>query len=406
MNRPLTAHQKFELTPQSAIIRSDKPNKGIEAHASSNPNVMHYLVGYLPDGTKARVVQRHGKGGMDFNKIVGGKVFAVAADGFSPVFEKGADKKLSTVQKVEDGLPVFSASGFYLLSSKDYPALDMQSAYVLLQNKGARALVLSQEQLDARQELLLESEFDLELLDVGLADALSDDRNVFLPFDGDMDKKRQRSITRTKEEFEDTQEEYEGVEFAPCVANQKSGSPFVLLVWSTATKRGHAAVLREQDGLDEDGRLRPMYFSPTEAVAYFKTTKEGRALLAATESGGTVAVAYVQGHSVRTSVSFRRKAENTLDEPTGKAQYGDAVFIQGAIRGWCKGIVAYLHSQHPNFPYADYDTHNYVVAPRQAEIGMTRKPVGQDGWLPPVAVHYGIGSWLLMGLSAADAQTA
>ena len=397
--RPLAASQTFDFNVASAILRAEKPNKGLEAKAAANANLMHRLTGYLPDGTKVAVAQRHGKGGMDFNKLLGGKVFAVAADGFSPVFEKGADKKPTKVQKLEDGLPLYSASGFYLLSSKEYPALEITTAYALLQDDGARALLLTDEQLADKVDITLESELDWELLELRLADALSDSNSLVAGFDADINKKRQRGISRAREEAEDTEEPYAGVEFKELAASAKSGSPFVMLVWTTESARGHAFVLREGEVVDQDtGLLHNAYFDPEQAIAYFKGTKAGRALLAELDRGHAVSVGLVQGHDVRTSVSFKRKAENVAAAPKGAPRYGDAVFIEGALKGWCRAIVNVMYSQHPNFPLADYEAHHYVAALRQVEVGMNKRPAGQTGWLPPVAMHYGVGSWLLASL--------
>lgn len=399
----LVASAQFDFNVASTIIRSEKPNKGLEAKAAANPNLLHRITGYLENGTKITVAHRPGNGGMDFTKLLGGKVFAVAADGFSPVYEKGADKKPSKVQKTEDGLPLYSASGFYLLSSKEYPALSLHTAYALLQDKGARVLLLTDAQLAAKQETLLESELDLDLFEVALADALADSKSSVAGFDAETNKKRQRGITRAQEEAGDSGDAYAGVEFQELHASQKSGWPFVLLVWAAEQAKGHALIVREVDLVDQDsGHLRTVHMSAEQAVAHFKDSKEGKALMALVDAGQVVSTSFVQGNALRTSVSFRRKAENVLATDDTKAQFGDAVFVRGALKGWCKAIVSILHSQHPKFPAADYDAHHYVAALRQAEVGMNRKE-GGTGWQPPVAMHYGVGTWLLKSLPKAAA---
>lgn len=398
----LAASKTFDFAVASAIIQSEKPNKGLDARVAANANLMHRLTGFLPDGTHVAVAQRPGRGGMDFNKIVGGKVYAVAADGFSPVFEKGTDGKPSKTQKVEDGLPLYSASGFYMLSSKEYPALKITTTYALLQDGGARALLLSDGQLENQKSVVLESDQEWSTLEQSLTAALSDRKNFMARFDVDVNKKRQRGISRAREEVEDAGDTYAGVEFKELSVSPKSGSPFVFLVWTTGQAQGHAIIARQGDVVDrETGMLRTTYFDPEQAVNHFKNSQAGQALL--TElSYGPVSISYVAGFDLRTSVSFKRKAENMAADTSGKNQYGDAVFIQGALKGWCKAIVNIFYSQHPHFPAADYEAHHYVAALRQAEVGMNKKPQGQTGWLPPVAIHYGIGSWLLANTPVPD----
>jgi len=89
---------------------------------------------------------------------------------------------------------------------------------------------------------------------------------------------------------------------------------------------------------------------------------------------------------MRTSVSFRRKVENVLLAPADKPQYGDAVYINAALKDWTKGIVSVLATNHPTFPAKDYDDLYYVVTVRQAEIGMNKRDGG--GWFPPLPIVY------------------
>lgn len=374
---------KFDLISRSTILRSDKPNKGLEAIEAPNPNQMNRIVGYLSDGTKVVVAQRPGKGGMDFNKIMGGKVYAVAADALSPVYEKGEDRKPTKVQKTEDGMPLYSSSGFYLLSSKDYPALDMGEFYTKLISRGTQVLLLSEAQLAARQSMTLESELELDMLAMALTEALSDDKNLVSRFDPAINTKRRRGIERAKEECEDAGETYSGVQFTELAVNKKDGNPFVLLSWRVGNSPAQEMlVLREREKINDDGRVMGEYFNAEEAVAAFQAGKDYARLVAEIEAGNTVEVSWVQGHLMRTSVSFRRKVENVLAEPDEKTRYGDAVYIKGALKTWCKGLAMLMHSQHPNFPQADYEAHPYVAAVRQAEIGMTKKLDG-SGWNPP-----------------------
>lgn len=387
--------RNYELTVRSTVLRGEKPTVGLKATEAANPNQMNRVVGFLPDGTQVIVAQRPGKGGMDFNKLMGGKVFAVAADGVSPVFEKGEDKKPTKIQKKEDGLPLYSSSGFYLMSSKEYPAMDIVEAYTLLRDNGNQVWLLTEKQLAARQKMTLSSDMDLDLLIAAIKVSLSDEHNLVARFDAETNKKRERTIRRAREDAEVAAEDggdpYAGVEFMPLAVSKKDGNPFVLFCWmvnGADPKMG--AVTRELETID-DGRKIAKYLTVDEAVAHFETTAGYRELAAALEAGKVVDFSFAQGHVMRTSVSFRRKAENVLKE-VDKPAYGDAVYIHAALKGWTKGLLSILQSQHPNFPMADYDAHHYVAACRQAEIGMDKK----DGkWTPPAGLQYRLAAALV-----------
>jgi hypothetical protein len=387
--------QKYELTVRSTVLRGEKPTKGLEATAAPNPNQMNRLIGYLSDGTKVVVAQRPGKGGMDFNKLLGGKVFAVAADGVSPVYEKDKEGKATKIQKKEDGMPLYSSSGFYLLSSKEYPALEIVEAYTILRDKGNLVWMLTEKDLAERQKHNMTSDMDLDLVLVAIKNALADENNLVAKFDADINKKRERIIRRAKEDaeaaVEDGGEEYSGANFAPLAVSKKDGNPFVLLCWTVnggEPKMG--AVTREQE-VTEEGRPVTKYLTADEAMANFATTQAYKDIAAALDAGKTVDLAFACGHVMRTSVSFRRKVENVLKE-TDKPAYGDAVYIHSALKGWTKALLSLMHSQHPSFPQQDYDAHHYVAACRQAEIGMDKK----DGkWTPPVGLHYKLSTALL-----------
>lgn len=385
----MTPLKKFDLTVKSAIIRSEKPNKGLEAIAAPNPNQMNRLIGYLADGTKIMVAQRPGKGGMDFNKLMGGKVYAVAADGISPVFEKDKDGKPTKTQKQEDGLPLYSSSGFYLLSSKEYPALHLIEGYTLLRNRGEQVWILTKEQLAAKQKQELSDDMDWDLLTCALEASLSDDNNLVKAYDPDINKKRKRGIERAKEEAEDANEDYSGVQFSELAVSKKDGNPFLMYCWHIEGGEAKVgALLREAEVVDEDrddGRTKMEYYTAEEAVAKFSESASAKEIQSALEAGHKVTFNFVQGHVMRTSVSFRRKVENVLNEAT-KTQYGDAVYILAAQKGWTRGILTLMHSQHPNFPQADYDAHHFVAACRQAEIGMNKKEGG--GWTLPEGIHF------------------
>lgn len=387
--------KKYELVVRSAVLRSEKATKGLEAVMAENAHKMNRIIGFMPDGTKVLVAQRPGKGGMDFTKLMGGKVFAVAADGMSPVFEKDKDGKATKVQKVEDGLPLYSSSGFYTLSSKDYPTLEIIEAYTLLRGNGAQVWMLTEKNLADRKKVELTSELDLDLLESELKAALSDEWNLVAKYDADVNKKRERELRRAKEDAEAAQEEggepWTGPEYAQLKVSKKDGNPFILYCWTVdGTEAKMGALTREME-VQEESRTVTKYLSAEEALANFTASQGYKDLAAAVGAGKTVTVAYARGNIMRASPSCRRKAENVLKE-LDKPAYGDAVYIHAAVKSWTKAILGVMHSHHPSFPQADYDALYYVTSFRQAEIGMNKV----DGkWTPPVGLHYKMSTALL-----------
>ena len=387
----MTATTRYSLTVSSAVIRSEKPTKGLDALPAPNPHQGNRVIGYLSDGQKVVVAHRpKSKGGMDFNKILGGKVFAVAADGFSPMFEKDGDGKATKIQKVEDGLPCYSASGFYLLSSKEYPSLDMFEGYTRLMAQGQYLLSLTQAQLDARQLMTVDSEFELDLLETTLADMLSDVHSLVARFDVEINRKRERGIRRAAEDAESAGETFGGVEYKELAASPKDGKPLVLVGMRIGQDSTSQCVLRQVEQPGTDGKPRTQYLTVEESLERFKNGPLWARARAALEAGQSVDFSLAQGYVMRTSVSFRRKAENVASGVANQV-YGDAVYVKGAGEGWVKGIVSLMHSMHPNFPNADYDVHHYVASPRQGEVGMNKV---DSTWTPPVAPTYNMSKAL------------
>lgn len=387
--------KKPDLTIKSTILRSEKANKGLEATPAANQHQMNRLIGYMPDGTKVVISHRPGKGGMDFNKIVGGKVYAIAADGLSPVFEKDKDNKPTKVQKAENGLPLYSSSGFYLLSSKEYPALSIFEAYTHMRKNGDQALLITPEQMAAKETTVVDSELDLDLLLETWGEKLSDAHNLVARYDTNTNSRRRRGIDQSKGEAAENEEAYAGVEFTELAVSKKDGNPLICYVIQVAEEKPvPGIILREADIEDPDTGLKvPEYLTNTDAIARFMGGKSYAFLMAAIAAKKQVKVTFVEGHLMRTSVSFRRKVINVQAAPKDQPAYGDAVYINAALNSWVKGIVNVMHSQHPNFPQKDYDAHHYVVACRQAEIAMNKKEGG--GWTPPEAVTYSIAALLL-----------
>lgn len=394
-----TATKKHDLIAKSVLITGPGPNKGIEAHMAPNPNQMNRVVGLLPDGRKVVVAQRPGKGGMDFTKLMGGKVYAIAADAFAPVYEK-QDGKPTNKQKEEDGLPLFSSSGFYSLSSREYPALDLFECYARLFDKGEMAMLLTDEAMRGPQSLVLMGEASLAEFADSVRSNLSDEHNLVRRHDELINRKRQRAITRAREDVEAEDGQYSGVDFKEASVGKKDGNPFCLCVWkSDSGASGTFYVLRQKEITTDAGLPATQYMDADEAVAHMASSSPRYAALSKELAAGCfVQVAMVRGHVMRTSVSFRKKVENALAIPAEKPKYGDAPFVLGALHGWCRALVAIMHSQHPSFPQADYDAHHYVAALRQAEIGMTKKPDG-SGWLPPEPLAYAPETALLGSLA-------
>ena len=391
----MTPLKKYDFTVKTSIIRSEGPTKGLNAIIAPNPHQMNRIVGFLPDGTKIKISQRPGKGGMDFTKLVGGKVFAVAADGLSPTYEKDKEGKVTNVQKQEEGIPLYSSSGFYQLSSRDYPALYLTEAYTLLRSKGTQVWVLTETQLATKKKQTLNDEMDLDLLTCAIESALGNEHNLVSPFDAEINKKRKREIVRTMEDVEAEGGHYVGAPFVELAASKKDGNPFLLFCWQPAggEVRG-GAILRELEVADEkrEGKTKFQYYNAAEATALFIASPTYKAMKESLDNGVAVSFGFVQGHVLRTSTSFRKKVENVLSTATN-AQYGDGVYILAGLKGWTKGIVALMQSQHPKFPQSDYDAHHYVVACRQAELGMNKVPGGT--WSAPEGIHYSMASELL-----------
>lgn len=392
---PHSSRSAFDFVVTSGVITSDKPTNGLVAIPAPNPNQMNRVVGFLPSGEKVVVAQRPGKGGMDFNKILGGKVFAVAADALSPVYEKDKDQKPTKTIKVENGLPLYSTSGFYTLSTKDYPALSVQEVYARVLPTGEQMLLVHKNAIDNRQTLTLSSDLDLDILTDFLVAALDDSQNLVSQFDADVNRKRERGIRRAKEDAEEASEEFEGPEFQELAVSKKDGNALALLAWRLENGTiGDAVIVRETEGLDDADRPVTKYLEAREAVDLFLTSDAYHLLSDELSNGRAVQLVFAIGHLMRSSVSFRRKVQNVLAEPADKVLYGDGAYIRGVTKNWSRSIVVLMNSQHPNFPKADYDAHHYVAAPRQAEMGMKKKADG-SGWAPPEVVSYDLRALLL-----------
>jgi len=393
----LQPSKKFDLILRTAVVRGEKPTKGLEAVLAPNENQMNRLFGFLSDGSAAVIADTGGKGGMDFNKLLGGKIFAVAADGFFPVYEKDEAKNRTSTQKVEDGKALYSSSGFYMLSSKEYPALTIVEGFTRLYDKGEKVLVMTAEQLAAHQTIPMTSEMDWEMALASMEGLLEDSQNLVAQFDEGVNKKRKRRIEDAVRDAEDAEEPYAGVKFEELSVSKKDGNPFIeyaFRVEDGAIVTGR--ILRERMTRDENDRDVTEYVEAADALVHFAESAHVRQIVAALEEGKSVLFGFAQGHVMRTSVQFRRKYENIAKAPAGAPRYGDAVYIDGANSHWVKGIVSVMQSMHPNFPSKDYDAHYYVAAPRQMEVGLMKKAdQAQRKYTPPQALTYDLEAFLL-----------
>jgi hypothetical protein len=223
--------------------------------------------------------------------------------------------------------------------------------------------------------------------------ALGDDMNLVSKFDEAINKKRMRGIERAQQEAEDNGDAYSGVTFKEVQVSKKDGNPFVLYAWSSSSgAKGTGSITRQQEVTSDSERPMTRYFDATEAMGLFTSSDDFKKMMKELAAGNEVKFGWAQGHVMRTSVSFRRKAENVFAAPPEKQQYGDAVYIQAALKHWTKGLLSVMHSLHPNFPAADYDAHHYVVACRQAEVGMNK---AGGKWTVPQGVGYDLSKVLL-----------
>jgi hypothetical protein len=380
------------MLARTLIVRAEKPGKPLDVQPAKSEHQTNRVRGFTLEGEPVVVAQRTSKAGVDFNKLLGGKVYAVAADACAPVMEKDDQGKPTKKQKTEDGALLYSCSGFYCLSSKDYPALELSCPWALLLERGAKALLLSPAQLQGRKRLRLEDcDLDLELLQAELEQALDDAHCLVRGHDDAVNRKRRRAIDAARAEAEDQGEAYAGVDFATLSSSPKDGNPFVMYVWEGEHDAGSGLVLREQTFGGEKFATTE-YYSAEQAVALFRQSPAWERLERALEDG-SVEFSFVRGNLMRTSISFRRKCEQAL-APGSAASFGDAAFIRGAAAGWVRSACAILYSQHPLFPGKDYDSLHYVAALRQAEMGLDRH---EDRWGTPQPIHYDIRGWLAKG---------
>lgn len=380
---------KFDLIVKSEIITSDKPTKPIEARPSNNPHIPDRIQGFLQDGTPVMVAKRPGKGGIEFNKFFSGKIYAVSADGFSAIMEKDENGKKSNNQKEEEGMKLYSSSGFYLLSSKDYPSLKCFKAYTRLSADGSLIYSIPESNINTT-ELALGANADLEPVEAEILAKLNDSLNLVAPFNADVNKKRKRAITTAQETAEDDGEEYTGAKYTELEVSKKDGTPFVIILCKTEAGVNQFLVSRRKEKPSADGKHTNIeMLTAQEALVEFKASKQYANLQARVAQGATLKL--VQGWLMRASVSFKGKIDLVREK---EPDFGASVYIHSALKGWTKAICTMMYSKHPKFPQEDYEYNSYVMACLQAEIGINRQgkkqtPEGEkDAWSNPMAISY------------------
>ncbi|MCX8017331.1 MAG: hypothetical protein N2690_05460 [Rhodocyclaceae bacterium] len=355
-------------------IVSAPNNGGIKVELSTHPAKPHYVLG-LVDGQEVAIALA-GKGGVDINKLASGRVLALAADGFRPAFEKEAAQSGPKEQKTHNGRPLFLASGFYLLSTKDYPAHCILQGYMRLLDEGERLAIVTEKSLRQAGVFTLSGRDDLLRFHEWAVQALDDAHNFLHRFDADVNKRKARILRRAQEDAEDAGEVLQAVELKPLAADAKDGSAALLLLWhrngqpQSHLVRRHIEVARDEP-LAADARL--VFAPPKEAMAAFWRTPAGGELASTVKSGKPINLVAVRGCVMRTSVSARKKIDNARHSTE---QHGEAVWLRAALQGWVRGMAPVLSMQHPEFPRKDYDVLHYVAAPRQAEIELVPSEAG------------------------------
>lgn len=385
---------KFDLYLRSRVIRSEKPTKSLTAIPAANQHQMNAIKGFM-GGKEVIIAHRSSKGGMDFNKILSGKVYAVAADAVSPVMEKGEDKKPTKIQKLEDGLPYYTTSGFYLLSSPEYPALEILECFTRLHRQGELLLMITWEALKARTKVSLTDLTQLEeLIEGSVAEMLSDVHNLVQPFDAKINKKRKLMIDQAKlaiastddDDDEPSAEEQELIAYQELTVSPKDGNPFIYMVWVVEGEQPREHIFTREMLMDGEKSQFMAACTTEEALNAFRLSDEYRDIYKALSEGRHVTISMARGNAMRPSRMFTGKIEATLNDAAGEKKFGDPIYIRGALKAWTPGIVWVMHSKHPAFPKKDYDHNYYVAAARQAELGMMKN--GQNQFHPPEAVCY------------------
>lgn len=373
-----------KIIANTAIILPDSSGGAIRAEISSHPSKPSYVLGRVGDLDVA--VAWAGKGGVEINKLASGRVLAVAADGFRPAYEKDEQGRPTKNQKKHGGRPLYLASGFYLMSTKDYTAHTILSGYMRLMEEGSLLAYL--EPQSAGRTHALASRDDLLDLHRELVSHLKEEGGVVTDFDEVVNKRRQRLIRRAQEDAEDGGVALEPlVQYRQLAADPKDCSPCVVLFWRDAQGRVVEAIVQRRidrrQGLGPEMALGQDFVSAKEAAAAFWGGESGSSLSRAVKAGHETRVFVAKGWVYRTSVAFKKKVASVMQSRQAPST-GEGVWIEAAHKGWVMGYASILSMLHPQFPHKDYDTLHYVAAPRQAEMEMEQTEAG----LRPRAIVY------------------
>lgn len=379
----MTPLKTFETVALSTVIKAKKPNRPLDAVAAKSEHQANRIVGQSLSGSPVVVAQRPGRaGGVDFNKLLSGKAYAVAADAVSPIYEKDEKGEKSKIQKLEEGAKAFSSSGFYILSSKEYPAEDILPGYVrFLTSDFTHVLFVPPSSAKGPSVAEVDSDLALELLEQSLEEALSDEKNLLLPYVASANRARKRRIDLAISEAEDQEEQYSGVPSTELPLSLKDGTPFAWVHVSVGEAMEETALTRQVQTV-KDGKPLVVTVGAEEAMAKFKGSKAYALIRNALQKGLKAKVSFMEGNVLRSSVMFKKKALNDKDSPS---KFGDGPFLRGMGVAWVRAFVTVMYSKHPAFPDKDYDSLHFVCSARQAEMGFNKQG---DKWGAPEAILY------------------
>lgn len=384
---------------RSEIIVGRINGRPIEVEISDNPHKASKLIGCRLDGTPVTVSLRQGRGGVPLNKLASGKVHAVSADSFSPVYEK-VNGKTTKKQKVEqDGSLHFSTGACYLISTNEYKSIILGAYYTYIFNGGNEAYVIHESAIESRKQVYLSSRVDVSRM-LSTIKAMIDPVHHWMNqhIDG-INRSKARKIRNERERLEDDGQEYSGIEPMNLDADLRDGGPTLFIDVrneSNLSVGGFSAIRSTVEEINPiSGQINVKSVSPTERIEIFKQSPLFKRIVQVIDQGGRIIFSYASGSSFRTSVSTRKKFSNALE---GSSFSGDSFYCTKAQGKWTNSIIGVMHSMHPQFPSADYDVNHFVATIRQRELAMSN---ATGSWLPYDIPGYDIQASIYSGDIAA-----
>ena len=379
---------------QSAIIVGMNPGKPLEIQLSENPHKANKIIGRLLDGTAVIVSLRPGRGGVPINKLSTGKVFAVAADSFSPVYEKEGGKPTKR-QKVEaDGTLHFSTGACYLMSTGEYKALVMGYYLTYVPQSGDEFFVIDSAAITTRVQVTLRNKEDYVAFLRYMCRCLNPNNNWMHVHNSVINRVRARKIRTAQEQADEEGYVYEGIQPNDLDIDPRDGAPTVFLDVRDAVLTSQSAfeIVRCAMGRIEPdtGRISYTHMSHTDRMKTFANEPLAHRIVARLKAGREVVVSIAQGATFRQSVSTKKKFANALDGSNS----GDSFYCNHAIGKWTNSMVGVMHSTHPRFPNEDYTTNHFVASLRQAEVLMEN---GSGSWRPLDIPGYDIPASIYAG---------